>query len=146
MSKRPGDPGYAAGWCIHFRSMGASKTCEKGVNYDALAGGPIGSFHRLPCFIKSPDEHAAERVKCDHFRPPTAEEITAHETWVTARMDRLRIVMVGIRPWRDAHKGRSASEVVECPACKGRLRLSIAGFNGHVHGQCETPGCVSWVE
>lgn len=39
-----------------------------------------------------------------------------------------------------------APEVVECPACKGRLHLSIAAYNGHVHGKCETDGCVAWME
>jgi len=46
-------------------------------------------------------------------------------------------------------KGKPAtnrSEVVECPACKGRLHLSQAAYNGHVHGKCETDGCVSWME
>jgi hypothetical protein len=35
MSKRPGDPGYAAGWCIHYRASRISgkgyDTCEAGV-------------------------------------------------------------------------------------------------------------------
>lgn len=146
MSKRPGDPGYAAGWCIHFRSMGHHETCEQGVNYDALAGGRQGSFSRLPCFIQTPDPHAETRVACEHFRAPTPDEIDAHETWVETRMDVLRAVMVGIKPWRDAHKGQSASEIVECPACKGRLHLSISRYNGHVHGACETQGCASWME
>lgn len=55
-------------------------------------------------------------------------------------------VRTGIKPWRDAHKGKSAREVVECPACSGKLHLSISSYNGHVHGHCETEGCVSWVE
>ena len=61
-------------------------------------------------------------------------------------MDRMQIVQVGIADWRKAHKGKSASEVVECPACNGKLHLSISSYNGHVHGKCETAGCVSWME
>jgi hypothetical protein len=146
MSKRPGDPGYAAEWCIHFRSMGQHDTCEKGVNYEQLAGGRAGSFQRLPCFIKTSDVYAAQRVKCEHFRPPTAAEIVAHEEWLAERIKRLRVVLGGILPWRLAHKGKSASEIVECPACKGRLHLAIAASNGHVHGSCKTEGCVRWAE
>lgn len=66
--------------------------------------------------------------------------------WDDKRLSVLGNVMRGIKPWRDAHKGKSAAEVVECPACNGRLHLSIAAYNGHVHGKCETPGCVSWME
>lgn len=36
--------------------------------------------------------------------------------------------------------------VVTCPACKGRLHLTQSAYNGHVYGQCETKGCISWME
>lgn len=62
------------------------------------------------------------------------------------RIDRLATVMLGIAPWLARNKGRSVAEVVECPACKGRLRLSIAASNGRVRGRCQTEGCVSWAE
>ena len=100
MSKRKGDPGYVAGWSIHYR-------------------------YNLQL---------------------TPDEIAAHKAWIDERMNVLGKVMQGIRPWRDAHKGQSAQEVVDCPACKGRLHLSISSYNGHVHGRCETVGCVSWME
>jgi len=49
------------------------------------------------------------------------------------------------RTWNE--KNRVAKqEVIECPQCKGRLHLSQAAYNGHVHGHCETKGCVSWME
>lgn len=35
---------------------------------------------------------------------------------------------------------------IECPICKGRLYIRQASHNGHVWGQCETEGCVSWME
>lgn len=100
---------------------------------------------RRPCFIQ-PGQTPADRAPCSSLRPPTAEEITAHEQWVRGRIELLGIVMLGILPWREAHKGRSAAEVIECPACKGRLHLSIAASNGHVHARCETQGCASWME
>lgn len=37
-------------------------------------------------------------------------------------------------------------EVIECPVCKGRLHLSQSSYNGHVHGRCETPDCLNWME
>ena len=63
-------------------------------------------------------------------------------------MDRMRLVFTVVKPWRTwTKKNRVAKEeVIECPACKGRLHLSQAAYNGHVWGKCETEGCVSWME
>lgn len=63
-----------------------------------------------------------------------------------ARTKKVFAVLAGIAAWRKQHKGKSHAEVVECPACKGRLHLRIAAVNGHVWGRCETADCVSWVE
>ena len=41
---------------------------------------------------------------------------------------------------------RSAAGEIECPNCKGRLRFSRSGYNGHVHARCSTADCVSWME
>jgi hypothetical protein len=148
MSKRPGDLGYAAGWCIHYRYnrdlKGDADTCEAGVSYSKFYG---TKFETRPCFLDDKTgESKPNAVLCEHLRRPTAEEIALHEDWLEARMNRMRVVMLGIAPWRTAHKGESAQEIVECPVCNGRLHLSIAACNGHVHGHCETAECVSWVE
>ena len=152
MSKRPGDPGYAAGWCIHYRynhdrdlKGGQPDTCEAGVDYQTFRG-EGKSYKQQPCFLTDRGESKPDAMPCAHLRRPTPDEIALHEDWLTERQKLLATVMVGIHPWREAHKGRSAQEVVECPACKGRLHLSIAAYNGHVHGRCETDGCASWME
>jgi hypothetical protein len=44
------------------------------------------------------------------------------------------------KPKQDRH------ETVECPICKGKLGLFQSSYNGHVHGKCETPNCVAWME
>lgn len=119
-------------------------TCEAGVDYSTMDG---VKFDQRPCFLDDKTgESKPSALPCEHLRRPTPEEIAAHQGWVAARMDQLGVVMKGIRPWRDAHKGRSATEIVECPACHGRLHLSISAYNGHVHGRCETAGCVQWME
>jgi hypothetical protein len=61
-------------------------------------------------------------------------------------VSKLMIVLKGIAPWRAKHKGKSHAEIIECPACKGNLRLTISAVNGHVHGYCETDGCARWME
>ena len=141
MSKLKGDPGYRAGWCIHFQDMTRNDFCEEGVRYSTLPN----MFNQKPCFMSNALT-ADDRLKsCPKFRGPTQDEIVAHEAWATGRLAKTLAVMESIKPWRDAHRNESFAEVVDCAACKGKLHLSIAR-NGHVHGRCETDGCVSWME
>ena len=144
MSKRPGDPGYAANWCIHYQSPSHHKTCEAGIPFTRWDG---TKFDQRPCFMdRDTGMPKPGALGCEHLRCPTPEEIAAHRIWLDERMNLLTTVMKGITPWREKHKGRSHAEVVECPACKGRLHLSIAAYNGHVHARCETEHCASWME
>lgn len=49
-------------------------------------------------------------------------------------------------PWK---KGTpSAVGKIDCPVCGGKETLAFrrAGYNGHIHAQCSTDGCVSWME
>ena len=144
MSKIKGDPGYRDGWCIHYQAPDERNDgkCEAGVSYEQFMA---GGFHRKPCFLDK-GKPRPDAQHCQHLRLPTPEEIAAHKQWADERWKILGTVMTGIMPWRKANKGKSISEVVECPACKGKLHLSIAAYNGHVHGKCETEGCVSWME
>jgi hypothetical protein len=102
-------------------------------------------MYKLPCFIK-PSEKSGQRLECEHFKAPTAEEIALHKQGMEERESLVKTVKAGITRWRFQHQGCSHSEIVECPACKGHLHLSIAAHNGHVKGRCETGGCVSWTE
>lgn len=73
------------------------------------------------------------------------------EKWadeIEAAISRYTVVMPVVAKWRTwSDRNRvSKQEVIECPKCKGRLHLSQAAYNGHVHGHCETEGCVSWME
>jgi hypothetical protein len=144
------DRGQKPGWCIHYRAPkiggfgNGHDDCEAGVPFKTFEGVP---FDYRPCFLdKDTGESKPVAVPCQHLRRPTPEEIATNRAWRDGRMAKLGTVMTGIMPWRKAHKGKSASEVVECPACQGRLHLSISSYNGHVHGRCETPDCVSWME
>lgn len=156
MSKRPGDPGYAPGWCIHYRynrdpKTPAENTCEAGVRYDIFApkeGGP--RYPQQPCFLTDKGDSKPEAMPCEHLRRPTKEEIALHEEWRNGRLSALGKVMTAIRPWRDEHtkKRIGGAQTIDCPACGGdkTLSMTIAAYNGHVHGRCKTPNCVSWME
>lgn len=147
-------PGQRAGWCIHYRHgprvRSEDMRCAAGVRYVDFNGGVTAGMFRpghMPCFL---DEKTGRpeptAVHCERLRLPTPEEIAEHEAWSKGRFDNLGIVMKGIKPWREKWKGKSHREVVECPACKGRLHLSISAYNGHVHGKCETDDCANWME
>lgn len=36
----------------------------------------------------------------------------------------------------------ASSGTIECPTCQGRLRWLRDSHNGHLHGECETAGCL----
>lgn len=38
------------------------------------------------------------------------------------------------------------SGTIECPTCKGRLAWIRDRHNGHLHGECETDGCLRWMQ
>lgn len=77
---------------------------------------------------------------------PTEADIAAHDAEIEQHMDRMRVVMTAIKPWRE-QKPLGKSTVIDCPTkCGGQLHLTQAASNGHVWGKCTTPDCVSWME
>lgn len=140
--------GYAAGWCIHYRSPSPAPgervtACSAGVSHDTFHG---VRFDLHPCFLTKEGKSKTGALECEHIRRPTSEEITAHEESWDRHLAKTMKTIAAIAPWRKANKGRSHTEVIECPICQGRLHLSIAAVNGHVHAQCETEDCMSWME
>ncbi|MDE2099566.1 MAG: hypothetical protein KGL39_20100 [Patescibacteria group bacterium] len=155
MSKRKGDPGYAPGWCIHYRYNRDAKTpeentCEAGVRYDSVQGGLKPTFTAQPCFLTDKGESKPNALPCEKLRRPTPEEIAVHEKWHEDRMADMVKVMKAIAPWRAEHKKKriGGAQTIDCPACGGvqTLSMTIAAYNGHVHARCKTDGCVSWIE
>jgi ssDNA-binding Zn-finger/Zn-ribbon topoisomerase 1 len=46
----------------------------------------------------------------------------------------------------DAADRKRSQGVVVCPKCGGELGYSISGYNGHIHGRCNTTrGCLAWM-
>ncbi len=152
MSKRPGDPGYAPGWCIHYLGISDGKggfrtKCEKGIEYSIFKEPGTGFTGRAPCFLNDRGESKPGAMPCEHLRRPTPDEISAHKQWMDQRIKLITVALQASADFRKANKGKSNSTTIDCPACKtGKLSMTIAACNGHVHGHCSTEGCVSWME
>ncbi len=84
---------------------------------------------------------------CPKWERRSLEHAERRADDMEAAMERMEIVMPVVSRWRIMPRpDHDRQEVIECPKCKGRLHLSQSSYNGHVHGHCETPGCVSWME
>lgn len=86
-------------------------------------------------------------VLCPKWERRSLERAEKRADAFEEAMERMSIVMPVVNKWRVHPKPEhDRSEVIECPKCKGKLHLSQSSYNGHVHGHCETEGCVSWME
>lgn len=87
-------------------------------------------------------------LPCSRRVEPTDDEVQQDAIEHEAEWEKFVAAMRVVSKWRTwTKKNRVAKqEVIECPTCKGRLHLSQAAYNGHVHGKCETDGCLSWME
>lgn len=134
----------AKAWCKHYRGMHRKDTCEAGVRFDSLPHVGTRLFHgTCPCF--------GPRGGCDKAEYPTAEEMAAEDAEIAKRfeaMGKAREAIVNSLggPWKRGTPG--AKGAIDCPVCgeKQSLRFLRSGYNGHIHAQCNTQGCVSWME
>lgn len=147
------------GTCIHFNGV-QNKLCTRGVAYSNWDG-PMPCIQFMEKSARGgtylrPGEQPAERKPlpgadkakpCPFREDPTDEQVQADRAEADAAFKRTIAAIAVAGRWRVKPKPASdRHEVVECPVCKGRLHLSQSAYNGHVHGKCETEGCVSWME
>lgn len=124
--------------------------CKADVNYRAIVGGPdLGWGLRLPCYPPLKHEPAIEQVTCEKREYPTREEAERREDEDEASMERFGRAHKAAK--HDARtkgykKNHGGVSQCACPICGGVLHYSVASYNGHMHGKCETPHCVSWME
>lgn len=131
--------------CIHFTGAMQNDCCRVGVNYRQLAGGgEFGHILRLPC-VEITNRRGHPVSSCSHRLEPTPEQVAAMEAQDKADIERYRKVMPLVSEWRVTPRDQR-QDVIDCPVCNGKLHLSQSSYNGHVHGLCETDGCVRWME
>lgn len=140
-------------YCQHYDPGGVtmiggkdpSGVCKAGVNYLQHFGDGPGIFMRLCCTSGNKKTEAEQLAACPKWERRTMEQATARADEFEDYMRKMEAVGPVVAAWRKKPP-RGKAEVIECPACNGRLHLSQAASNGHVHGCCETEGCVSWME
>jgi hypothetical protein len=137
-------------YCTHYAPKpGASLSvdyCALGCGASAMmkkARETSGNPNMAPCIggHNCADVHAI----CPKWERRSLEHAEARADSIEASLRRMTIVGPVVGAWRKKEP-LGKQEVIECPACKGRLHLSQSSYNGHVHGHCETKGCVSWME
>jgi hypothetical protein len=67
---------------------------------------------QTPCFLDQNGHSQPGAAHCAHLRRPTPEEIAAYEQVLKQLNEKIRIAIDGVADWREAHKGQSASKVV----------------------------------
>lgn len=135
------------GTCRHFNGSWHNKTCEVGVCYRELVGGPdLGWVTRLPCHKNLFEPKSGEKAVCEKYEEPSDQEVAESEAGIKAEFARFEKILPLIAAMKKQFKGTSGAKQVECPICKGVLSMAISGVNGHVWGRCSAEGCLSWME
>lgn len=135
------------GRCKHYSGTGQNESCRAGVNYAQLADDSRpGMLNRLPCLRTHFHEDTVAECALREWHTP--EEIAERVAKLRAGGLRTVTARAAIIDYLKSQgkPTRNVSGSIPCPICsKGALGFSIA-YNGHCHGNCSTPGCVSWME
>lgn len=138
-------------YCTHYEPKPGSIKSDYcalgcGASERMKAGRDAGEPNMTPCI----GGHKAKDVLalCAKWERRSLERAEARADSITKHFEKIEIVFRVVKDWRTWTEANRVAkqEVIECPACKGLLHLSQAAYNGHVHGHCETPDCVSWME
>lgn len=151
------------GTCIHFNGLVNDK-CRKDITYTDAAR-PLNELERknyesygeyrgnersfavakrIPCF----DDNGAPA--CPFYEEPGKAQLEEHDRLIASAVMQLFTV----RPLIEADiaarnkKKKDYRGSIPCPICNdGKVAYSYAGsYNGHIHAQCTTDGCVAWME
>lgn len=134
------------------------KKCRLGICYlDVTAKrDQPGSFFRMACQTPN-DGHGVKVLEetgpagtCEHFSALTEDELAQQEEESKRAFERSIEMMTKVAPIITAvkkkYKGKTIRGVKTCPVCKGKLHVTHAASNGHVHMRCETENCIAFME
>ncbi|MGD0278094.1 MAG: hypothetical protein ABSC11_02180 [Smithella sp.] len=126
--------------CIYFDGIHSVK-CKAGISYNE-------NLNALPCFkgnwtyLKIPNP--LPDCKKRHF--PTEAEVKAFVDIEKEINDKIKVINKILPRIKEEHYGEYWRGTEICPVCGGILHLIHKAINGHVHGECETKDCLSWME
>lgn len=122
--------------CRHFNGI-LQGSCAAGVYFDTVPRMDKPGIN-LPCLNDGGEKFCALRS------PYTAEEIAAD----AAEMLEFSLRATKCRDAIAAHylATKESRGAIECPACGGSLKFSIATCNGHIRARCETADCCAFIE
>lgn len=131
--------------CQHFNGI-QHGTCRAGVSYDAVRQAKTETEpYKFACF-----QDEAQGLTCEKVHWKTREEAEAEEAESKAMWARTSLAITAAHDdarQKGYRKGKSGVGSIPCPVCQqGHLHYSVAAYNGHMHGRCDTDGCVSWME
>jgi len=131
--------------CRHY--LGYHEGCAKGVDIDAISAPLDGMAYRQPCrYMSSSSTDTWTPVPCEQKELYSIEELKQDDAEMDIRMANTIKTLAVAAEVKLEHAGKDWQGVKPCPVCDGKLHLSHSSYNGHVHGRCETEGCVSWME
>lgn len=141
---------FEMNYCRHYEVKPGMKakdlSCAVGIDHRALP--PItdrgNSRWNFPCIDGHKLPGGACAI-CPKWERHTQEDGEKRALGVLHSMRKMTLAGPVVKAWR-LKEPQGKQEVIECPVCKGRLHLAQSSYNGHVHGRCETEGCLSWME
>ncbi|MAT51148.1 MAG: hypothetical protein CMK32_08195 [Porticoccaceae bacterium] len=126
--------------CRHRCSM-MKECCKAGVVFEKLRE-RRQEGESLPCYWVE----GMKPMNCASFDPVTAKESAEDDEEIQRTIARFMTAGAVIAEVKKEHKGRNWTGTKDCPVCGGKLHMSHAACNGHVHGRCETDDCLAWME
>lgn len=121
--------------CKHFNGIQNQK-CEAGITYDVFSD--EFRLKHLPCFK---DTSNGKVCKESTFlsREDAIQEEDKSEVMLANLLIARKIIV------EHSQGKKRVIGHIECPVCKGTLSYSVAS-NGHIHAQCRSGNCLSWME
>ena len=124
--------------CKHFTGL-MPKNCDVGIDYDTVKVSAPPAPPRWPCMYDGVDIPCALRV---HW---TNEDLDKQDAEYKVMFSNMVAARAAIVEFTQGKRGISGK--IDCPNCEGgKLSFSVAHGNGHIHAQCSTEGCTSWIE
>jgi hypothetical protein len=102
-----------------------------------------GIFKRLPCHAEN-----GLQANCTQYCEPTAEELTEQDKLISKMFTDVMTARKAITDYIKVNNlPRSCAGYLDCPICEQvRALVWSRASNGHIHAQCNTEGCVQWME